>query len=63
MTPLDTSAFDNISLDDYVFIIDASGDLKAIMIPEEFENQEIPASVKKIMAMFGISTIKTQILH
>ena len=63
MAPLDTSAFENISLDDYVFIIDSVGELKVIMIPEDFEGQEIPATVKKIMSLFGISTIKTQILH
>ena len=41
---------------DYGFIIDANGDLKTMMLPEELMDNP-PSSIKKILKIFGIKDI------
>ena len=50
---------------DYGFIIDANGDLKTMMLPEELMDNP-PSSIKKILKIFGIKDIhqfETRTLH
>ena len=47
---------DDFSDTDYGFIIDADGELKTMMLPEELMNNH-PSSIKKILKIFGIKDI------
>ena len=47
---------DDFSDTDYGFIIDANGELKTMMLPEELMNNP-PSSIKKILKIFGIKDI------
>ena len=47
---------DDFSDTDYGFIIDANGDLKTMMLPEELMDNP-PSSIKKILKIFGIKDI------
>lgn len=47
--------FDEISDDDYGFILDAEGNLKSVFIPEDYD--EIPEKVYAIFKLFGIEDI------
>lgn len=47
---------DDFSDTDYGFIIDADGELKTMMLPEELMNNP-PSSIKKILKIFGIKDI------
>ena len=56
---------DDFSDTDYGFIIDADGELKTMMLPEELMNNP-PSSIKKILRIFGIKNIhqfEPRILH
>ena len=44
---------DDFSDTDYGFIIDANGDLKTMMLPEELMDNP-PSSIRKILKIFGI---------
>jgi len=47
---------DDFSDTDYGVIIDANGELKTMMLPEELMNNP-PSSIKKILKIFGIKDI------
>lgn len=47
---------DDFNDGDYGFIIDANGDLKTMMLPEELMDNP-PSSIKKILRIFGIKDI------
>ena len=47
---------DDFSDTDYGFIIDANGELKTMMLPEELMDNP-PSSIKKILRIFGIKDI------
>jgi len=47
---------DDFSDTDYGFIIDADGELKTMMLPEELMDNP-PSSIKKILKIFGIKDI------
>jgi hypothetical protein len=44
---------DPVDADDFVFVIDARGDLKVFMCSDDIEDKDFPATVKKIMKMFN----------
>jgi hypothetical protein len=46
---------DEINNDDYGFILDANGDLKSILMPEDYD--EIPEKIIEVFKMFGITDL------
>lgn len=51
---VDMDEYDSeITGDDYVFILDSDGNLKSVLVPEDYE--EIPESVLAIFEVFGIT--------
>lgn len=59
----DDEFFDNIDDGDYVFIMDAEGNLKTVMLPEEYNLSDIPEKVQDALQFFGISKIERRNLH
>jgi hypothetical protein len=52
---------DEISPEDYGFILDANGDLKSVFMPENC--MELPEAVKKICEVFGIDNPNDIYVH
>lgn len=59
----DQDVMENISDDDYIFIMDSEGNLKSVMLPEEYKSQITPENVEKVMKIFGLVAFESKILH
>jgi hypothetical protein len=57
--------FEALGDGDFVFIVDESGHLKSVLVPEDFEGftNETPTTVQKIFKIFGIKQLNNQTLH
>lgn len=55
--------FDNIAEDDYVFIMDSEGNLKTVMLPEEYDANDLPENIQKALHLFGVSKLTNRTLH
>lgn len=56
---------DHLNEGDFIFIIDEQGELKTVLVPEEFDidTGSLPATVKKVFKIFGINQLTNQTLH
>lgn len=54
---------DSITDGDYIFVLDNDGNLKSLLVPDDFDQQSAPERVEKAMKLFGISGIEKQVLH
>ena len=54
---------DSIGEQDYVFILDKDGELKTVLLPDEFEDTHVPESVQKILKTLGIDRLQSHTLH
>lgn len=59
----DQDVMENISDDDYIFIMDSEGNLKSVLLPEEYKSQITPENVEKVMKIFGLVAFESKILH
>lgn len=59
----DDDFLDNIDEDDYVFIMDFEGNLKTVMLPEEYDVNDLPENILKALELFGVSKLQTRTLH
>lgn len=53
---VDDFALDEIDVDDYGFIFDAAGNLKTILMPEDYD--EIPAKIIELFKMIGVTDLE-----
>jgi hypothetical protein len=54
---------ESIADDDYIFIMDSQGNLKSIMLPEEYTSQITPENVEKVMKIFGLAGFESRTIH
>lgn len=54
---------DSIADDDYIFIMDSEGNLKSVMLPEEYTTQITPENVEKVMKIFGLVGFESKTIH
>lgn len=54
---------EGIADDDYIFIMDSEGNLKSVLLPEEYKSQITPENVEKVMKIFGLVAFESKILH
>lgn len=54
---------DSIDAEDFIFVIDHEGCLKTLVLPDEFDNSEIPKSVTAILDVFGVGSLYPSTLH
>lgn len=54
---------DSIGEQDYVFILDKDGELKTVLLPEEFEDNQVPANVQQVLKTLGIDRLQSHTLH
>ena len=62
---IDEDFLDNFNEDDYLFVVDAHGELKLMMAPDNLM-EEPPKSIKKILKIFKIKDLhqlETKIIH
>lgn len=52
----DDFALDEIGLDDYGFIFDAEGNLKTVLMPEDYT--EIPEKIIELFKLIGVTEIE-----
>ena len=54
---------ENIADDDYIFVMDSEGNLKSVMLPEEYTTQITPENVEKVMKIFGLVGFESKTVH
>lgn len=54
---------DSIDAEDFVFVINHEGLLKTLVLPDEFNNNEIPKSITAILRVFGVDNFNPNTLH
>ena len=59
----DDDVMDSIADDDYIFIMDSEGNLKSVMLPEEYTTQITPENVEKVMKIFGLVGFESKTIH
>jgi hypothetical protein len=59
---IDEESIESIDPNDYVFVVDADGNLKTLMCPED-ESVVHSDGVLKLMKLFGIGLHDTHTLH
>ena len=50
---------------DFIFVVDESGALKSVLVPEDFDGltKDIHSNIHKIFKIFGIRDVKEHTLH
>lgn len=54
---------DSIADGDYIFVVGSDGQLKSVLLPQEFESDPVPESVQQVMTVFGITGFENQTIH
>jgi len=54
---------DSINEDDYILILDSSGNLKTVVMPEDNDDNDLPENVTNVLNIFGINGLGSQYLH
>lgn len=62
-TNSDNDMFDDIDDTDYIFVVGEDGNLKSVLMPDEFENQITPENVEKILGIFQVNQLYSATLH
>ena len=64
-TETDSCDFSALGDGDFVFVVDESGNLKSVLVPEDFDGftNETPLNIQKIFKIFGIKQVNQNTLH
>jgi hypothetical protein len=54
---------DELDLEDFVFVIDREGNLKNLILPENYESMTIPDEINTLLQMYGLSVWKLNSIH
>jgi hypothetical protein len=54
---------DTIADGDYIFVLDSDGNLKSLLLPDDYEKQQAPEKIEQALKLFGVSAIEKQTLH
>jgi len=54
---------DTIDDGDYIFVLDGDGNLKSLLLPDDYDVSAAPEKIEKAMKLFGISDIERKTLH
>jgi|688.fasta_scaffold636257_1 hypothetical protein len=55
----------HLSENDFIFVVNCDGELKTILVPEEFDASQttLPPNIQKMFQIFGITDLTNQTLH
>lgn len=54
---------DSLDIEDFVFVLDRDGNLKNVILPENYEELTIPEEVQTILHMYGLNTTSLHKMH
>jgi hypothetical protein len=54
---------DELDLEDFVFVIDREGNLKNLILPENYESMTIPDEISTLLQMYGLSVWNLNSIH
>lgn len=54
---------DSLDIEDYVFVLDSDGNLKNVILPENYESMAIPDSVETILKMYNLHVWNLNPVH
>jgi hypothetical protein len=54
---------DSLDIEDYVFVLDSDGNLKNVILPENYESMSIPDSVETILKMYNLHVWNLNPVH
>jgi hypothetical protein len=54
---------DSIADGDYIFVLDSDGNLKSLLLPDDYEQELAPEKIEQALKLFGVSAIEKQTLH
>ena len=54
---------DEIADTDYIFVVDAQGMMKSVILPDNYETAETPESVTKILELFDFNYFYSDTIH
>ena len=57
---LEADVLDDVTEEDYVFIVSPDGNLKSIVLPQNFTNSSMTDSIKSLIKSFGVSDLYAQ---
>jgi len=49
--------------DDFVFVLNGQGELKTMVLPEQFDNEHVPENIVNVLRVFGLNSIAPATLH
>ncbi len=59
----DDNFMEDLDAGDFVFILNENGDLKSLMLPEDYQDGTAPENVIKVLKLFGASGIQQHTIH
>jgi len=60
---LENEMMDELADSDYIFVVDGNGNLKSVILPENYETIAAPESVNKILEMFNFNYFYSDTVH
>ena len=54
---------DEIADTDYIFVVDAQGMMKSVILPDNYKTAETPESVTKILELFDFNYFYSDTIH
>ena len=54
---------DSIADGDYIFVIDAQGKLKSVLMPETVSLDPVPDEVQQVMGIFDLNYMANETIH
>jgi hypothetical protein len=57
---VEDDVLDDVTEDDYVFIVGPEGNLKSIVLPENYSHNSMSESIKTLIKSFGVTELHTQ---
>ena len=60
---LENEMMDEVADSDYIFVVDMNGNLKSVILPENYDNATAPESVNRILEMFNLNYFYSDTVH
>lgn len=57
---LEDDVLDDVTEEDYVFIVGPDGNLKSIVLPQNYSHNSMTDSIKTLIKSFGVTDLYTQ---
>ena len=54
---------DSLDAEDYVIVFSNDGQLKTLILPDDYNNEELPDTIQAILKVFGIHKVNQATVH